>query len=778
VVKDPQSGGYFHLGDQEHFLLTQLDGQRTAEAVCRAYQERFGEPLGEEDLAEFLELARGQGLLGADPATPSPAPPVGERESVPRAGKQSLLYWRKSFWDPDRFFGWLEPKIRFFWTRAFLALSAGSILLAILVLWTDREEAASSFADALRWETALWVCVTLMAVTTLHEFAHGLTCKHHGGEVHEIGFLLLFFMPCFYCNVSDAWLFKEKSKRLWVTLAGGYFELFVWSLAVFAWRLTLPGTLPHYLAFVVVASCGIDSLFNFNPLLKLDGYYLLSDWLEVPNLQQRALRHFKAHLRRLLWGAPQPAAQPRGRLLLGFGLTSWVYSVLFLALMLWGFFSWLWGRWGWLGLGAVVLLGGMTAGNLFRGISAGEVRKMILLRHKRVVVWGLLLGVVAAVLVLVQVEDRASGPFQVRPAIRAELRAPVAGFLQAVHCDEGDRVSPGQVVACLEVPDLASRTAQKQAEVREAQARLRLLEAGPRYEEVIEQRRRVERARAWCDLARQDLTRSRKALEAELLRLEKQVAQAQIELQAASEELERSKAVVVRRAISEAEYREKERKQQVCQAQLEQAQAEKRAREAKGVQEGEAEVARREKEMADAQAALTLLEAGARTEAIEAERARLARLVEEARYLEGLQGKLRVTSVVAGVVTTPRVREKVGQYFREGELICVVEETEPLEVEIALAEQEVARVQPGQEILLKARALPMESFTARVARVAPAAGRGEVQGTVTVYGRMDSPPAELRPGMTGYARVRTGERAIGGLLLDRVLRFVRTEYWW
>ena len=146
-------------------------------------------------------------------------------------------------------------------------------------------------------------------------------------EVHEIGFLLMFFMPCFYCNVSDAWLFKEKSKRRWVSFAGGYFELFIWALAVFVWRLTPLGSLPNYLAFIVLTACGVQTLFNFNPLLKLDGYYLLSDWLEVPNLQQRALGFLKSHLRWLLWGAPPPnlgwqGCDSRGtrRLLLGFGL--------------------------------------------------------------------------------------------------------------------------------------------------------------------------------------------------------------------------------------------------------------------------------------------------------------------------------------------------------------------------------------------------------------------------------------------------------------------------
>src|SRR5262249_19642475 len=201
---------------------------------------------------------------------------------------------------------------------------------------------------ALRWETAVWAWLILLVVTALHESAHGLTCKHYGGEVHEIGFLLLFFMPCFYCNVSDAWLFKEKSKRLWVTFAGGYFELFVWALAVFVWRLTLPGSGPNYLAFVVVAACGVQTLFNFNPLLKFDGYYLVSDWLEIPNLQQRALARFKDHVRWLLWGAARPVGGSRGRLLLAFGLASWLFGLIFLVLMLWALFALLGANGNWL----------------------------------------------------------------------------------------------------------------------------------------------------------------------------------------------------------------------------------------------------------------------------------------------------------------------------------------------------------------------------------------------------------------------------------------------
>jgi multidrug efflux pump subunit AcrA (membrane-fusion protein) len=637
---------------------------------------------------------------------------------------------------------------------------------------------AASFRSALRWETAPLAWLVLLLVTTGHEFAHGLTCKRHGGEVHEVGFLLIFFMPCFYCNVSDAWLFKEKSKRLWVTLAGGYFELFLWALAVFIWRVTLPDSLLNYLAFVVLSACGVQTLFNFNPFIKLDGYYLLSDWLEVPNLQRRSANYVKSRLRWLLWGATRPEPDFRGHCLLTYGLVSWLCSLAFLALSLVVLSQFLGARLGLLGVAVVALLALLGLRGLFHDCTAGEVRNMIRWRHKRTVVWALLLGGVPAGLFLIPMEDRASGPFQVRPAVRAELRAPVAGFLQCVYCDEGDRVAPGTLLARLDVPDLASRITQKEAEVREVRARLRLLEIGPRYEELVEQRRRVERAVAWRDLARQDLARARQALQEELKRLDEQIAQYRAELDAAQDALSRAHKLRPGGSLSEEAFAEAERRCKVCKAQARQAQAQKKARQALATQEAETELARRDKELADARATLTLLEAGTRPQEIEAERARLARLQEEERYLKGVPARLAVHSPVAGLIITPRLKEKIGQYVREGELICTVEDPALLEAEVALAEQDMAQVQVGQAVELKARALPFERFRARVDRIAPAAGRGEVQSTVTLYCRLANAGVELRPGMTGQARVFTGRRSVGRVLLDRTLRLLRTEFWW
>jgi HlyD family secretion protein len=329
----------------------------------------------------------------------------------------------------------------------------------------------------------------------------------------------------------------------------------------------------------------------------------------------------------------------------------------------------------------------------------------------------------------------------------------------------------------LEVPDLASRLAQKQAEAAEAQARLKLLEIGPRPEEIAEQRGRAVRAKVWRDLADKDLACLQQTFAEELVRLDKRIAQHRAELDAAKDCQERARQLRGA-ALAEETFRDSERKLRVCEALLGQAEAQKRIRQTKGLLEAQAELARRDKDWADAQALLRLLEAGTRPEEIAAERARLARAQEEVRYLEDVHHKLTIRSHGGGVVTTPRLKETVGQYCREGDLICVIEEPNSVEVEIAVAEEDVARVAPGQEIALKVRALPFETLSARVVRVAPAAAHGEVQANVTVYGRLEACPAELLPGMTGYARIYTGPTTPGNYLGARLLRYLRTEFWW
>ncbi|MGE5610105.1 MAG: efflux RND transporter periplasmic adaptor subunit, partial [Bacillota bacterium] len=682
---------YFKLGPHESFLLLGLDGQQTRQGLCEAFERQFGEPLDDEELEEFLELARGSDLLQGDgeelrPQSvenaeikqqvkqPEPAVP----QTTPARARQSILYWRKKIFDPDRLFTWMAPKLWFVWTRAFLALSFTSIVAAGIVVWANHQELLSRLPSAWRWETAVLAWLTLVVATTCHEFSHGLTCKHHGGEVHEIGFLMIFFTPAFYCNVSDSWLFPEKSKRLWVMFAGGYCDLVIWAMAVFVWRLTLQDTMLNHVAWVALTVCGTRIFFNFNPLIKLDGYYLLSDGLGIPNLYQRARDGVAARVRWGLWGAARPEREARNGLLLTFGVVSWLYTLLFLSLMLYGFIHYLGTHWGPVGFAGASVFGLVVMRGLVRGMSSGEARRMLVTRRLRTAGWMAILGAGGAAMYIVQINRWADGPFQVRPAQRDELAAPIAGFLKEVYFDEGDSVPAGAVVARMEIPDLETRTRQKRDEIVELESKIR------QY--------------------RGDVVSSTEECE--------EIAKARKETVASIKE-----------------YREALDRLRLRRGQVEQTEA------------------------------------------------RLAHCQEELAYLEQLSRKSVIHSPGPGVMVTPHLRERVGEYFWEGDSICLVEEL-AMTAEVKLPEQEAAEVRPGQLVRMKARALPYETFRGVVERTAPAANSGEVQSSVTVYCRIDHCSQALKSGMTGHARIRHGRSGVGMAAVDRALRFIRTEFWW
>ena len=169
---------------------------------------------------------------------------------------------------------------------------------------------------------------------TIHEFAHGLTLKHFGGKVDEMGFMILYFIPAFYCNVSDAWMLKKR-ERILVSFAGGYVQFFIWALATICWRFLAIETLASRVCLITIAFCGIQTFLNFNPLIRLDGYYILSDFLEVPNLRPKAIAYVKNRIRSLLTGntfQEQEGLNAREKRLFFFYGTA---SALFTCILIW-----------------------------------------------------------------------------------------------------------------------------------------------------------------------------------------------------------------------------------------------------------------------------------------------------------------------------------------------------------------------------------------------------------------------------------------------------------
>lgn len=788
VVKNPKNGIYLKVGEQEQFLLLQLDGRRSEADVLEAYHARFQDSLSKQDLGDFLDMAAGRGLLNDDGrvpvATAVQADDEDDEDDMPsasgKARRQSWLYFRYRIINPDRLLSYLAPRLGFCWTRAFFLCSLVMIVCSGAISWTNSHELITAFGSNLNWETVALAWLITVAVTTLHEFAHGLTCKRFGGDVSEMGVLVMFFTPCFYCNVSDAWLIPEKSKRLWITAAGGYCDLCMWAAAVVVWRITHQATLVNYVAWVVMSVCGFRGLINLNPLMRLDGYYLLSDWLEIPNLRRRAQERWMNFVRFALWGAKRPKPEPHGRLLIAYGAFRWVFYVVFLDVMYLGLCRWLGERWGVVGVLAATYLALIVVSRLFRGFTQGEFIKMLKTRFTRTAIWFGAIVVAAVVLVCVKMDNRAAGSFTVRPAKHLEVRAPVAGFLRVVNYDMGEKVAADAIVGRLEIPDLESLIAQKTSQRHESEANLRRLLAGPRAEEIREQQLKTERAQAWLELGEQDLKRAKQALTEELARIDQQIAAARAEADYALASFKQAEQLYQRGVMAGQQLMSERKRYEVGVLQLQQAQAQRRAREVAGTLDAETEVAKRKKDLADVEATLKLMQVGSRPEDIEAERARLARINEEFAHLIDTRSKLEIRSPWAGIMTTARMKEKLGQYFEKGALICVIEDAAGMEAELALTEQEIAGVVAGQDVELKARALPFRTFRAKVERVAPRAEmeQGALQGKVTVYCRIQDADAGLLAGMTGMGRVFRGDMSLSALAIQKGMKYLRTEFWW
>src|ERR1041384_947651 len=298
VIKDPAAGRFFQFRAPEFFIVQQFDGQTEPSEIRRRSEEKFGATVSENTFNQFTERLNRLGLLERETSQTEDRCP----HRPPGRVRGNVFYLRLHAFNPDRTLNRLVRKLAFLFTPAFVVTSASVILLAAVLTVSNWPEILHDFKRLYHPGALPMAWVTLLSVVVMHEFAHGLTCKRFGGKVYEMGLLLIFLQPAMFCNVSDAWMFPQKSKRLWVTFAGAYFEIFVWGMATLMWRVTDQTTALNFLALIVMATSGVKTLFNLNPLIKLDGYYLLSDWVEIPNLRSRAFAYMGRRTRSVLRG--------------------------------------------------------------------------------------------------------------------------------------------------------------------------------------------------------------------------------------------------------------------------------------------------------------------------------------------------------------------------------------------------------------------------------------------------------------------------------------------
>ena len=298
VIKDPISLRYYRLKENEHFLLQFLDGKHTLEDAQKAYEAQFRpDRLKLEDVEGFAQQLLTGGLAQND---------------SPRAGKQlydrrkkkkrsewiqtftNILYIKIPVIDPDRILDRMLRTVGWIFSMWFFILSIGLMLSAIGLVGVNFAKFLDKLPDYhefFTFGTVVNLWAALAVVKVIHEFGHGLSCKRFGGEVHEMGALLLCLSPALYCNVSDAWTLPSKWHRIIISSAGIYVELVIASIAVWVWWYTPSQPYINNMALALVVVCSVSTVvFNANPLMRYDGYYVLADWLEIPNLRERANR--------------------------------------------------------------------------------------------------------------------------------------------------------------------------------------------------------------------------------------------------------------------------------------------------------------------------------------------------------------------------------------------------------------------------------------------------------------------------------------------------------
>ncbi len=469
IFKDDISQEYLKLDVISGTLALALDGTRTPEEILALARETFPSLDFDQDyIADMLGDLRKYKLL-EDPFERNAliqARAIEERAQVNATTFKNLFSIPFGTVDPDRFLTRTYPYAAFMFRPFFVWLGIALFLLAGYVVWFNRDHIAAGGGSfmlggqhAVLAGFLIWLTITVAII--IHELGHGYAVKHFGGRVHRMGFILIFGTPCMFCDTSDSHLFPNPVHRAYVALAGTYTELYVAALATLVWWLTPSTLMVNQLAYNIMLFASVSGiLFNYNPLIKMDGYYVLADLLDMPNLQEEAFGYLGYLFRRRLLGMPIECpveGRRRKQILALFGALSIVYSVMFGILMYVFLRGLLIRHFSFVGaLLAVALLivvlkrpvGPMTrTARLWALDHRGEIRKLQL---------PLLAGAVLALaaFLLLPVPGRIGLDVTLVPLREAALTAPEELRLAAAPFRAGMRVAAGQALAVLDADSM------------------------------------------------------------------------------------------------------------------------------------------------------------------------------------------------------------------------------------------------------------------------------------------------------------------------------------
>jgi len=295
VVKDPLALKYHRLQMEQYRILELLNGKRSLESVRDELKLEFPTlQITLSDIQQLITDLHRKGLVVGDRAGQGASVVRERRKARKEKIKQtlmSLLSLRLPGWDPEQTLRAMVPWCRWMFHPFCAFLCMLFVASAWLLLGANLDEFRSrlpEFQSFFGWPNLIYLWATLGLAKIIHEFGHGLSCVHYGGECHEMGVMLLVFSPCLYCDVTDSWMMKNKWHRIIIGAAGMYIEVILSAIAIYVWWLTKPGLLHHLSLNIFFVTTITTVIFNANPLMRFDGYYMMSDFLEIPNLRQKS----------------------------------------------------------------------------------------------------------------------------------------------------------------------------------------------------------------------------------------------------------------------------------------------------------------------------------------------------------------------------------------------------------------------------------------------------------------------------------------------------------
>jgi putative peptide zinc metalloprotease protein len=508
VVHDPTSNQFYRLNPIAHDFVGMLDGARDVETAWKASLAKFGDAAPtQNEIIQLISQLYQSNLLSVDSSP--------ETEQLLRRGRERLkkkaaaqaigiMYFKIPVFNPDRILSACEPVLRPVLNRWGLLAWAALILWALVAVLPYSKELSANFnAQTLFEAKNLWLVPLAFILTkAVHEFGHGVICKRFGGQVPEFGFMLLVLLPSPYVDASAAWAFASKWKRVAVGAAGMMFELVVAAVAALVWvSYHQQGAGEHVVArfcYNVMITAGISTiLFNANPLMRFDGYYILADLLETPNLAQRSnkmmLHLIQKYIYRLKNLTPPTTLAGERSILLIYGVLAFAYRIfLFITITLFvmgqffaiGLFLAIWTTAAWFL---------MPIGKFVHWLATNPA-----LSDKRARTAWISAGMVAAGVLAIGVvpfPDRRKGSGVVEGLVKTGVFFDADGFVAKVHKRPGDRVAAGEPIVTLENDDLIARRDSILSQIEELaiQQRAGVSEGDPATAMLAQERIRIAR---------------------------------------------------------------------------------------------------------------------------------------------------------------------------------------------------------------------------------------------------------------------------------------------